>query len=124
MLVSMKNYFDLKLFVYHVILVKCRKPVFYLYFLDFLFKDRMSILMYLRNTYILTVAFTQYFSKDGVWVGHLLSGYSLPMDTPSQVNGKTCGEVAGMWKHSIKVSYEATKAAFPGGEVIAHLDHK
>ncbi|KAG2647985.1 hypothetical protein PVAP13_1NG008800 [Panicum virgatum] len=62
--------------------------------------------------------------KDGVWVGHLLSGYSLPMDTPSQVNGKTCGEVAGMWKHSIKVSYEATKAAFPGGEVIAHLDHK
>jgi D-aminoacyl-tRNA deacylase len=62
--------------------------------------------------------------KDGVWVGHLLSGYSLPMDTPSQVNGKTSQEVAGMWKHSIKVSYEATKAAFPGGEVIAHLDHK
>lgn len=62
--------------------------------------------------------------KDGVWVGHLLSGYSLPMDTPSQVNGKTSGEVTGMWKHSIKVSYEATKAAFPGGEVIAHLDHK
>ncbi|KAF8677288.1 hypothetical protein HU200_046773 [Digitaria exilis] len=62
--------------------------------------------------------------KNGVWVGHLLSGYSLPMDTPSQVNGKTSGEVSGMWKHSIKVSYEATKAAFPGGEVIAHLDHK
>ncbi|TKW38442.1 hypothetical protein SEVIR_1G114500v4 [Setaria viridis] len=63
-------------------------------------------------------------NKDGVWVGHLLSGYSLPMETPSQINGKTSGEVAGMWKHSIKVSYEATKAAFPGGEVIAHLDHK
>ncbi|CAD6336358.1 unnamed protein product [Miscanthus lutarioriparius] len=62
--------------------------------------------------------------KDGVWVGHLLSGYSLPMDTPPQVNGKTPGEVTGMWKHSIKASYEATKAAFPGGEVIAHLDHK
>ncbi|OEL17712.1 High-affinity nitrate transporter 2.2 [Dichanthelium oligosanthes] len=70
------------------------------------------------------VTFSKYFSKDGVWVGHLLSGYSLPMDTPSQVNGKTSGEVAGMWKHSIKVSYEATKAGFPGGEVIAHLDHK
>jgi hypothetical protein len=80
--------------------------------------------MYLRNSYILTVTFSKYFSKDGVWVGHLLSGYSLPMDAPSQVNGKTSGEVAGMWKHSIKVSYEATKAAFPGGEVIAHLDHK
>jgi len=66
----------------------------------------------------------KYISKDGVWVGHLLSGYSLPMDTPPQVNGKTSGEVTGMWKHSIKVSYEATKAAFPGGEVIAHLDHK
>eukprot|EP00267_Zea_mays_P048994 XP_020401618.1 D-aminoacyl-tRNA deacylase isoform X2 [Zea mays] len=62
--------------------------------------------------------------KGGVWVGHLLSGYSLPMDMPSQVNVKSSEEVAGMWKHSIKVSYEATKAAFPGGEVIAHLDHK
>ncbi|XP_062193840.1 D-aminoacyl-tRNA deacylase [Phragmites australis] len=61
--------------------------------------------------------------KDGVWVGHLLSGYSLPMETPAQVNGKTCA-VGGMWKHSIKVSYEATKAAFPEGEIIAHLDHK
>ncbi|KAM3256280.1 hypothetical protein ACQJBY_049022 [Aegilops geniculata] len=62
--------------------------------------------------------------KDGVWVGHLLSGYSLPMDAPPQVNGKSSGEVGGMWKHSIKVSYEATKAGFPGGEVIAHLDQK
>ncbi|KAL6600589.1 hypothetical protein ACP70R_045389 [Stipagrostis hirtigluma subsp. patula] len=62
--------------------------------------------------------------KDGVWVGHLLSGYSLPMETPAQVNGKTSGEVGGMWKHSIKASYEATKSAFPGGEIIAHLDHK
>ncbi|GJM85141.1 hypothetical protein PR202_ga01565 [Eleusine coracana subsp. coracana] len=62
--------------------------------------------------------------KDGVWVGHLLSGYSLPMETPVQVNGKTSGEVGGMWKHSIKASYEATKAAFPEGEIIAHLDHK
>lgn len=62
--------------------------------------------------------------KDGVWVGHLLSGYSLPMETPAQVSGKTSGEVGGMWKHSIKASYEATKAAFPEGEIIAHLDHK
>jgi D-aminoacyl-tRNA deacylase len=66
----------------------------------------------------------KYFRKDGVWVGHLLSGYSLPMETPAQVSGKTSGEVGGMWKHSIKASYEATKAAFPEGEIIAHLDHK
>jgi hypothetical protein len=77
-----------------------------------------------QGTYILTASFFKYFSKDGVWVGHLLSGYSLPMDMSSQVNVKSSEEVAGMWKHSIKVSYEATKAAFPGGEVIAHLDHK
>ncbi|BAF23502.1 D-aminoacyl-tRNA deacylase [Oryza sativa Japonica Group] len=63
-------------------------------------------------------------TKDGVWVGHLLSGYSLPMEEPKQMNGKNVADVGGMWKHSIKVSYEATKAAFPGGEIIAHIDQK
>ncbi|XP_015696254.1 D-aminoacyl-tRNA deacylase isoform X3 [Oryza brachyantha] len=62
--------------------------------------------------------------KDGVWVGHLLSGYSLPMEVLPEGTGKSFSEVGGMWKHSIKVSYDATKAAFPGGEVIAHLDQK
>uniref|UniRef100_A0A0E0LYS6 D-aminoacyl-tRNA deacylase n=1 Tax=Oryza punctata TaxID=4537 RepID=A0A0E0LYS6_ORYPU len=62
--------------------------------------------------------------KDGVWVGHLLSGYSLPMEVPPQGNGKSSSDIGGMWKHSIKVSYDATKAAFPGGQVIAHLDQK
>ncbi|RLM55187.1 D-aminoacyl-tRNA deacylase [Panicum miliaceum] len=63
--------------------------------------------------------------EDDVWVGHLLSGYSLSAcQWTHQVDGKTSGEIAGMWKHSIKVSYEATNATFPGGEVIAHLDHK
>lgn len=37
-------------------------------------------------------------------------------------NGEKC--IGGAWKQAIKVSYEATKLAFPGGEVIAHLDHK
>uniref|UniRef100_J3KVD6 D-aminoacyl-tRNA deacylase n=1 Tax=Oryza brachyantha TaxID=4533 RepID=J3KVD6_ORYBR len=63
-------------------------------------------------------------TKDGVWVGHLLSGYSLPMEEPKQMNGKNVADVGGMWKHSIRVSYEATKAAFPGGEIIAHIDQK
>ncbi|XP_022726160.1 D-aminoacyl-tRNA deacylase-like isoform X2 [Durio zibethinus] len=63
--------------------------------------------------------------KDGVWVGHVLSSYSLPMEDPSQskVNGSTDG-IGGTWRQSIKVAYEATKSAFPGGEVLAHLDHK
>jgi D-aminoacyl-tRNA deacylase len=46
------------------------------------------------------------------------------MEAPPQGNVKSFDEVGGMWKHAIKVSYEATKAGFPGGEVIAHLDQK
>ncbi|KAG6469696.1 hypothetical protein ZIOFF_070626 [Zingiber officinale] len=63
--------------------------------------------------------------KYGVWVGHLLSTYSLPMEDPKQKNGENGkNEIGGAWKQSIKVSYEATKAAFPGAEIIAHLDQK
>lgn len=51
-------------------------------------------------------------------MGHVLSGYSLPMDDPKD------NEIGGTWKHSIDASYEATKSAFPGGEIIAHLDQK
>ncbi|OWM89440.1 hypothetical protein CDL15_Pgr024188 [Punica granatum] len=61
--------------------------------------------------------------KDGVWVGHLLSGYSLPMDDPGQSKADP-STIGGTWRKSIQVAYEATKSAFPGGEVIAHLDHK
>lgn len=59
--------------------------------------------------------------KDGVWVGHLLSGYSVPMEDPK---GETNVEIGGTWKQSIKAAYEATKSAFPGGEILAHLDQK
>ncbi|XP_008783043.2 D-aminoacyl-tRNA deacylase-like isoform X2 [Phoenix dactylifera] len=63
--------------------------------------------------------------KDGVWVGHLLSGYALPMEDPNQQNVKTSEQtIGGTWKQSIKASYEATRAAFPGGEILAHLDQK
>ena len=65
------------------------------------------------------------FRKDGVWVSHLLSGYSLPMEDPKLSNGNTSDKsIGGSWKQSIKASYEATTSAFPGGEIIAHLDHK
>ncbi|KAF9624452.1 hypothetical protein IFM89_011460 [Coptis chinensis] len=63
--------------------------------------------------------------KDGVWLGHLISGYSLPMDDPNQSkDAKSTDGIGGTWKQAIKISFEATKSAFPGGEVLAHLDHK
>ncbi|XP_052179827.1 D-aminoacyl-tRNA deacylase-like isoform X2 [Diospyros lotus] len=62
--------------------------------------------------------------KDGVWVGHLLSGYSLPMEDLGQSNLRTVEEVGGAWREAIKVAFETTKAAFPGGQVLAHIDHK
>ncbi|XP_042476733.1 D-aminoacyl-tRNA deacylase [Macadamia integrifolia] len=63
--------------------------------------------------------------KDDVWVGHLLSGYSLPMEDPgNSKGGRNAKDIGGTWRESIKVGFEATQLAFPGGEVLAHLDHK
>lgn len=60
-----------------------------------------------------------------MWVGHLLSGYSLPMEDPSESKGgENSNDIKGTWKHAIKAAYDATVDGFPGGEVIAHLDHK
>ncbi|KAI7986895.1 D-aminoacyl-tRNA deacylase [Camellia lanceoleosa] len=59
--------------------------------------------------------------KGHVWVGHLLSGYSLPMEDLRQSKQTNVEGVGGTWREAIKV---ATKADFPGGEVVAHLDHK
>lgn len=63
--------------------------------------------------------------KDDVWVAHLLSGYSLPMEDPSQSKvDSESKEIGGTWKEAIKAAYEATRSAFPGGDILAHLDHK
>ncbi|CBI15350.3 unnamed protein product, partial [Vitis vinifera] len=63
--------------------------------------------------------------NDGVWVGHLLSGYALPMEDPGKSKAQgNAKDVGGTWKHAIKVAYEVTKSSFPGGEVLAHLDQK
>ncbi|XP_070671848.1 D-aminoacyl-tRNA deacylase-like [Malus domestica] len=47
--------------------------------------------------------------KDGVWVGHLLSGYSLPMEDPNQskagTNAKDTKDIGGAWKHAIKAAF-------------------
>lgn len=58
-------------------------------------------------------------------MGHLLSGYSLPMEDGDQSKIESNAKViGGTWRESIKVAYEATKSAFPGGKILAHLDHK
>ncbi|CAN1806866.1 D-aminoacyl-tRNA deacylase [Linum perenne] len=63
---------------------------------------------------------------DNVWVAHLLSGYSLPMDDPNQAKGGGGGtkDIGGTWKQSIIAAVEATRLGFPGGEILAHLDYK
>ncbi|CAI0390470.1 unnamed protein product [Linum tenue] len=64
--------------------------------------------------------------KGDVWVAHLLSGYALPMEDPNQNKGggASTKDIGGTWKQSIKAAFEATRLAFPGGEILAHLDHK
>ncbi|KAH9331340.1 hypothetical protein KI387_003448, partial [Taxus chinensis] len=43
--------------------------------------------------------------KEGVWVGHLLSGYSLPMEEPSLKKKEyDVNEIGGTWKEAIKVA--------------------
>ncbi|CAL5445029.1 unnamed protein product [Camellia sinensis] len=64
------------------------------------------------------------FLKGGVWVGHLLSGYSLPMEDLGQSKQTNVEGVGGTWREAIKLACETTNAAFPGVEVMAHLDHK
>jgi D-aminoacyl-tRNA deacylase len=77
------------------------------------------------STLVISLLIVSNYRKDGVWVGHLLSGYSLPMEDPKlskvETNSK---EIGGTWRESIKAAFEATKSAFPGGEILAHLDHK
>lgn len=44
-----------------------------------------------------------------------------PTDSKVELNAQAIG---GTWREAIKVSFEATKAAFPGGDILAHLDQK
>ena len=47
------------------------------------------------------------------------------MEDPGHSKAKQNSEaVHGTWREAIIVAFEATKSAFPGGEIIAHLDHK
>lgn len=56
-------------------------------------------------------------------MGHLLSGYSLPMEEPSDSKEVDSKGVAGTCREAIKIAFETTRLAFPG-EVLVHLDLK
>lgn len=63
--------------------------------------------------------------KEDVWVGHLLSGYSLPMEEPSLKKKEYhLNDIGGAWKDAIRVAVATTREAFPGAEVLVHLDIK
>ncbi|MDC0212566.1 D-aminoacyl-tRNA deacylase [Euryarchaeota archaeon] len=54
------------------------------------------------------------------WLGHVLANYSLRFEQPedgSEIPG-------GNWRESASAAIEATRMAFPGGEIFAHLDKK
>ena len=57
--------------------------------------------------------------SEELWAGHLLANYALPFEEPSDE-----GLPKGLWRHSIEVSVESTRAAFPGANLFAHLDRK
>ena len=54
------------------------------------------------------------------WLGHVLANYSLRFEK-SELESEIPG---GNWKESASSAIEATRAAFPGGEIFAHLDRK
>ncbi|KAJ8563174.1 hypothetical protein K7X08_031626 [Anisodus acutangulus] len=62
--------------------------------------------------------------KEGVWVGHLLAGYSLPMEDRGPSKAQANLEVCGTWRQAIRVAFDTTTAAFPQGEVLEHVDSK
>ncbi len=54
------------------------------------------------------------------WLGHVLANYSLRFEKPEEGSNIP----GGNWKESASAAIEATRAAFPGGEIFAHLDKK
>ena len=55
---------------------------------------------------------------ENIWLGHMLATYALPFTrTEDDVIG-------GMWETSIRKAIQATKKAFPGGEIICSMDKK
>ena len=57
-------------------------------------------------------------SETEVWVGHILANYAIVFEDQEEPSP------TGPWKHSVRTAVESTRAAFPGGNVFAHLDRK
>ena len=55
---------------------------------------------------------------EGVWLGHMLATYALPFELAEN------GEVGGTWQQSISAGLEATRASFPGGDIVCSMDKK
>ena len=58
-------------------------------------------------------------SESDVWVGHILANYAIVFE------GQQGNPLPpGPWAHSVRTAVESTRAAFPGGDIFAHLDRK
>ena len=69
---------------------------------------------------------TDVLRKTNCWAGHQIANYALEMKKPEDGSwDPDTGHLPeGAWNHSIRVCVESTRAAFPGGMVMAHLDRK
>jgi len=59
-------------------------------------------------------------SMDGVWLGHMLATYALPFEKKDEENSPP----GGTWKQSIDSALDATKQAFPNGQIVFSMDKK
>ena len=59
-------------------------------------------------------------SMDGIWLGHMLATYALPFEK-SEDESILPG---GTWKQSIDSALDATRNAFPNGNIICSMDKK
>ena len=69
---------------------------------------------------------TDVLRKTNCWAGHQLANYALEMNKPDDESWDPDEGMypTGAWQHSIRVCVESTRAAFPDGQVMAHLDRK
>tara|TARA_B100000459_G_scaffold42142_1_gene21398 strand:+ start:1409 stop:2392 length:984 start_codon:yes stop_codon:yes gene_type:complete len=58
--------------------------------------------------------------NPGLRIGHMLATYALPFIAPL-IDGE---EPLGNWKQSITAAYDATRRAYPGGNIIFSMDKK
>jgi len=69
---------------------------------------------------------TDVLRKTNCWAGHQLANYALGMEKPQDEAWDPDEGILpdGAWNHAICVSVESTRRAFPGGNVMVHLDRK